>query len=91
LARRSDLYLKTDNVLKRETPVPPVGFKPTISASEGPQTQAFDLAANRIGYNEFHYAISLSFSNFILLFLHILLTPFFATPQSVFHLLYEQL
>ena len=29
--------------------MPPVGFEPTISASERPQTYALDLTANVIG------------------------------------------
>ena len=55
-----------------------------------PQTHTFDRAATRINNEGFHYAISLSFSISSLLFSYNLLTPFFATPQSMFHLLYEQ-
>ena len=40
-ARRRDLYLTTHN---RQTSMPPVGFEPTISASERPQTYALDRA-----------------------------------------------
>ena len=32
--------------------MPPVGFEPTISAGEGPQTQALDRTATGIGINE---------------------------------------
>jgi len=33
----------------RQTSMPPVGFEPTISASERPQTQALEGATNVIG------------------------------------------
>ena len=36
-ARRRDLYLTTHNTHNRQTSMPPVGFKPTISAGERPQ------------------------------------------------------
>jgi hypothetical protein len=45
-ARRRDLYLTTHN---RQTSMPLVGFKPTIPASEQPQTHALDRAATGIG------------------------------------------
>ena len=37
-ARRRDLYLTTHNTHNRKTSMPPVGFEPTISAGERPQT-----------------------------------------------------
>jgi len=37
-ARRRDLYLTTHNTYNRQTAMLPVGFKPTISAGERPQT-----------------------------------------------------
>jgi len=37
-ARRRDLYLTTHNTNNRQTSMPPVGFQPTISAGERPQT-----------------------------------------------------
>jgi len=40
LARHSELYLTTHNTHKRVTSMPPVGFEPTISAGERPQTDA---------------------------------------------------
>ena len=43
-ARRRDLYLTTHNTHNREASMPPVGFEPTISAGERPQTYALDLA-----------------------------------------------
>ena len=49
-ARRRDLYLTTHNTHNRQTSMPPVGFEPTISASERPQTYALDRAAARTGY-----------------------------------------
>jgi hypothetical protein len=46
-ARRRDLHLITHNT---QTTTPPVGFKPTIPASERPQTHASDRAAIGIGF-----------------------------------------
>jgi len=37
-ARRRDLYLTTYNTHNRQTTMPPVGFEPTISTGEQPQT-----------------------------------------------------
>ena len=54
-ARRRDLYLTTHNTHNRQTSMPPVGFEPTISASERPQTYALDRAATGIG-NKAYYA-----------------------------------
>ena len=48
-ARRRDLYLTTHNNHNRQTSIIPVGFEPTISAGEGPQTHALDRAATGIG------------------------------------------
>ena len=48
-ARRRDLYLTTHNTHNRQTPMPPVGFEPTISAGERPQTYALDRAATGTG------------------------------------------
>ena len=45
-ARRRDLYLTIHN---RQTSMPPVGFEPTISAGERPQTYALDRAATGTG------------------------------------------
>jgi len=47
--RRRDLYLTTHNIHNRQTSMPPVGFEPTISAGERPQTYALDRAATRTG------------------------------------------
>ena len=44
-ARRRDLYLTTHNTHNRQTSMPPVGFEPTISAGERPQTFALDRTA----------------------------------------------
>ena len=42
-------YLTTHNTHKRQTSMPPVGFEPTIPASERPQTYALDRAATETG------------------------------------------
>ena len=43
-SRRRDLYLTTHNTHNRHTSMPPVGFKPTISAGQQPQTYVLDRA-----------------------------------------------
>ena len=48
-SRRRDLYLTTHNTHNRQTSMPLVGFKPTISAGERPQTYALDRAATGTG------------------------------------------
>ena len=48
-ARRRDLYLTTHNTHNRQTSMPPVGFEPTFSAGERPQTYASDRAATGTG------------------------------------------
>ena len=48
-ARRRDLYLTTHNTHNRQTSMPQVGFEPTISAGERPQTYALDRAATGTG------------------------------------------
>ena len=48
-ARRRDLYLATHNNFNRQTSMLPVGFEPTISAGERPQTYALDRAATGTG------------------------------------------
>ena len=48
-ARRRDLYLTTHNTHNRQISVSQVGFEPTISASERPQTCALDGAGTRTG------------------------------------------
>ena len=48
-ARRRDLYLTTHNTHNRQTSMHPVGFEPTISAGERPQTYALDRAASGTG------------------------------------------
>jgi hypothetical protein len=45
-ARSRDLYLRTHNTHNRQISMSPVGFEPTISAGERPQTYALDRAAN---------------------------------------------
>ena len=48
-ARRRDLYLTTHNIYNRQTSMTQVGFEPTISAGERPQTYALDRAATGTG------------------------------------------
>ena len=48
-ARRRDLYLTTHDTHNRQISMPPVGFEPTISAGEQPQTYAVDRAATGTG------------------------------------------
>ena len=54
-AHRRDLYLTTHNTHNRQTSMPPVGFEPTISAGERPQTYALDRAATGTGK---HFTLS---------------------------------
>ena len=49
-ARRRDLYLTTHIIHNRQTSMPPVGFEPTISAGERPQTYALDRTATETGF-----------------------------------------
>ena len=53
-ARRRDLYLKTHNTHNSQTAIPLVGFEPTISAGELPQTYALDRAASGTGLITFY-------------------------------------
>ena len=48
--RRRDLYLTTHNTHNRQTSMPPVGFEPTVSAGERPQTCALDRGATGTGH-----------------------------------------
>ena len=48
-AGRRELYLTTHNIHNRQTSTPPVGFEPTISADQRPQTYALDRAATGTG------------------------------------------
>ena len=50
-ARRRDLYKTIHNTHNRQTSMPSVGLKPTVSASERPQTHALDRAATGTGNN----------------------------------------
>jgi len=47
--RHKDLYLTTHKTHNRQTSMPPVGFEPTISASEQPQTYALDRTVTGTG------------------------------------------
>ena len=48
-ARRTDFYLTKHNTHNRQTSMPPVGFEPTISTGERPQTYVLDRAATGTG------------------------------------------
>ena len=50
-ARLGDLYLTTHNI---QTSMPPVGFEPTISVGERPQTYALDRAATATGPKHYY-------------------------------------
>jgi len=58
LARCRDLYLPTHNTHTRQTSIPPVGFKPTIPASELLQTR---LRERPLGLNQYHLQNSIIF------------------------------
>ena len=68
-ARRRDLSLTTHNTHNRQTSTPPVGFEPTISAGERPQTHTLDRAATETGWcnvtlNKFKFKLPGSNSTF---------------------------
>ena len=48
-ARRRGLCLTTHNTRNRQTSMSPVGFEPTVSAGEQPQTYALDRATTGTG------------------------------------------
>jgi len=48
-ARSGELYLTTHKILKTQTSMPPVGFKPTLQASEWPQNHTVERAVPGIG------------------------------------------
>jgi hypothetical protein len=47
-ARRRDLYLTTHTIHNRQTSLPPVGFEPTISVGERPQTYSLIVLVNKL-------------------------------------------
>ena len=49
-----------DNTHNRQTSMPPVGFEPTISAREQPQTYALDRAATGTGPYILYYLNNLT-------------------------------
>jgi hypothetical protein len=51
-ARRRDLYLTTHNIHN----MPPVGFEPTISEAERPQTDALEGAATGTAVHDFRFS-----------------------------------
>jgi hypothetical protein len=52
--RRRDIYQTTHNTHKRQTPMPPAGFEPTIPACERPQTHALDGAATGMSCGSYY-------------------------------------
>jgi len=58
-ARRRDLYLTTHNTHNRQTSLPPVGFEPTIPASERPQTYALDGTVTGTGRTVVHSSLKM--------------------------------
>ena len=62
-ARRRDLYLTTHDTHNRQTSMPPVGFEPTISAGERPQTYALDHAATGTGKHSYMVYINIIFKS----------------------------
>ena len=48
-ASHRDLYLTTHNTHNRQTSMPPVGFEPTVSAGERPQSYTLGRAATGTG------------------------------------------
>jgi len=58
--RRRDLYLTPHNTHNRQTSIPPVGFEPTISAGERPQTYALDCTATGTGNNNLNTVVYLN-------------------------------
>jgi len=54
-AHRGDLCLTTHNTHNRQASMPPMGFEPTISACERPQTYALDCVATGTGTQIPHY------------------------------------
>jgi len=62
-ARRRDLYL-TPNTHNRQTSMPPVGFEPTISAGERPQTaRSLGPALSVLGHPNVHVLLSPRFTS----------------------------
>ena len=73
---RRDLYLTTHNTHNRQTYVPPVGFEPTITTGERPQTHALDRAAT--GISKYLWSVFLKIRNRV----WYLLMPWLPTGQK---------
>ena len=58
-ARPRDLYLITHNTHNRQTDMPPVGFEPTLSAGERPQTYALDRADTTTAIHYYLHSFSI--------------------------------
>ena len=67
--RRKDLYMTTHNTHNRQTYIPRLGFEPTISAVERPNTYALDRAAT--GTDVCHILIKLKYI-WMYLIIHVL-------------------
>jgi len=70
-ALRRDLYLTTHNTHNRQTSMPPVGFEPTISASERPQTYALDRADTGTGIAVNYYKLLIQTKEIIAIFFYL--------------------
>jgi hypothetical protein len=66
-ARRTDLYLTTQNTHKRQTPMCPAGFEPATPASERPQTNALDRATTGIICSVITLTISFNYAKWSVL------------------------
>ena len=64
--RRRDLYLTTNNTRNRQTSMAPVGFEPTISAGERPQTYTLDLTATGTGVLDISSVVHMTRRNNVL-------------------------
>ena len=86
-ARRRDLYLTTHNTHNRQISMPPVGFKPTISAGKRPQTYALDRAATGTGTQNLRpliFIITLINAHIISVKLYYTCSNMFRCPRTVF-------
>ena len=70
-ACRRDFYLTTHSTHSRQTSMPPVGFEPTISAGEQPQTHALEIFGNSVLKIKCAFWFSLQFSSETFLILQI--------------------
>ena len=86
-ARRRDLYLTTRDTHNRQISIPPVGFEPTISAGERPQTYALDRAATGTGcfsFYPFNFVYFFPLHGLVFLYYFPLLFHFFSIKKKNF-------